>query len=216
MAEGQGLSDYSEQTAAGVPLTELVDWNKVPKVITPKTKSKGGRPTKLQKRAKPTGWFPEETKIEAVALYAALGSCAEVARHMNVSAATLRTWKATEWWELMMRRVHSEQDEKLDSKFTKVVDLAMEEINDRLVNGEYVYNPKTGQTVRVKPKMRDVNQVVITNLDKRQLLRGMPTTRSEKVDASDSLKRLAEEFSKFARAKEVIQSTCTDIEIEGA
>ena len=200
------LSDYSEQVKAGVPQKELTDWEKVPEVIVPTTKIKRGPKTYLQTK-RPNGkdgWYPEEVRIEAVALYAALGNCAEVSRMLQVKPTTIRQWKTTEWWEQMMRRVHMEQDEALDSKFTKIVDTCMDEINDRLKDGEYVYNTKTGATVRVKPKMRDVAMVAVSNLEKRQLLRGQPTSRSEKVDVNDSLQRLANEFSRFATAKEVV------------
>ena len=205
-----GLRSYEGQEH--LPAKEKTDWSLVPATIKPKTKAKPGKKRRITNGAK-NGWAPEEQRVEAVALYAAIGNAAEVARIMNINAATLRTWKTTEWWELMMRRVHLEADEQLDSKFTKIVDKAMEEINDRLENGEHVYNPRTGEIVRVKPKMRDVAMVAATNLDKRQLLRGQPTSRSERVDVSDSLLRLANEFAKFTTSKDVTPQPINIVDI---
>lgn len=208
------LSNYSEQVASGTPRHELTDWDKVPEVITPKTQAKRGPKTRITKKLTSKGgkdFYPEEVRIEAVSLYAALGNVAEVARIMNLNAATIRSWKTMEWWELMMRRVHNEADEKLDAKFTKIVDKAIDEINDRLENGEYIYNHKTKETVRVKPKMRDVAMVAVTNLEKRQLLRGQPTSRSEKVDIGDSLLRLANEFAAFTRSKDVTPAVKAEV-----
>jgi len=198
------LADYSQQIAEGVKVKDLTDWTRVPEVIKPHIHKRAGRNTALQAKKNKKGWYPEETRIEAVALYATFGNVAEVARILGMQATTIRQWKMSEWWHEMMNRVHDEKDEELDTKFTKTIDLAMDEINDRLVNGEYVHNPKTGITVRVKPKMRDVAMVAVSNLEKRQLLRGQPTSRSEKVDVNDSLQRLANEFSRFATAKEVV------------
>jgi len=199
------LSDYSEQIKEGVPLGELCDWSKVPEVIKPQIKKKSGAKTCMAKRKSKNGFFPEENRIEAVALYAAIGNTAEVSRIMGISAATLRTWKQTEWWHEMMNRVHDEKDEELDSKFSKTIDLALDEINDRLVNGEYVHNPKTGEILRIKPKMRDVAYVTSTHIDKRQLLRGKPTSRTEKVSQDGRLEKLAAEFARFVGSKTIEQ-----------
>ena len=203
MSDGVKLSNYSDQK--DVPHNEKTDWSKVPEVILPRTKRRPGRKPGFTNKngVYRNGIAPEEMRIEAVALFAAIGNVAEVARIMDMNAATLRSWKTTEWWELMMRRVHNEKDEELDTKFTKIVDKAIDEINDRLENGEFIYNARTGETVRVKPKMRDVAMVAATNLDKRQLLRGQPTSRTEKIDVKDSLTRLANEFAKFTQARDV-------------
>jgi len=207
------LSDYSDQ--AHLPMNEKTDWSKVPEVIKPQRKAKPGPKSSMVARKNKHGFYPEEVRIEAVALYAAIGNAAEVARILGVQSTLIRQWKTLEWWDVMMRRVHLEKDEELDSKFTKIVDKAVDEINDRLENGEFVYNARTGETVRVKPKMRDVAMVAATNLEKRQLLRGQPTSRSEKIDVSDSLKRLATEFAKFSKAKDITpESEIIDAECE--
>ena len=206
------LADYSQQIAEGVPVKELTDWTRVPEVIKPQLHKRAGKPTALQAKKNKKGWYPEETRIEAVALYATFGNVAEVARILGMQATTIRQWKMSEWWHEMMNRVHDEKDEELDTKFTKTIDLAMDEINDRLVNGEYVHNPKTGITVRVKPKMRDIAFVSSTHIDKRQLLRGKPTSRTEKVSQDDRLGKLAKEFAKFVGAVEVEQEAEVVIE----
>ena len=200
-----GLSDFSAQIADGVKVKDLTDWSVVPEVIKPQVKKKSGPKTTLQAKKNHKGWYPEETRIEAVALFATFGNVAEVARIMNMKATTIRQWKMSEWWHEMLSRVHDEKDEELDSKFTKTIDKAIDEINDRLVNGEYVHNPKTGITVRVKPKMRDIAYVTSTHIDKRQLLRGKPTSRTEKVSSDERLSKLAKEFAKFVGSTDITE-----------
>lgn len=201
------LSDYSEQIKAGVPKEELIDWSKVPEVIKPQKHKTRGVKTRARTRKNKNGWHPEELKIEAVALYAALGNIAEVSRVLDVNAATLRAWKQTEWWNEMLNRVHDEKDEELDSKFSKTIDKAMDEINDRLENGDFVLNAKTGQVSRVKPKMRDIAYVTSMQIDKRQLLRGRPTSRTEKVSSDERLNKLAKEFARFVGSKDITEET---------
>jgi len=50
-------------------------------------------------------------------------------------------------------------------------------------------------------------------IDKRQLLRGEPTSRVQKVSENEKLVRLAEQFKNFVKAKEVV-SVAESIEEE--
>ena len=83
----------------------------------------------------------------------------------------------------------------------------MDEIQDRLQNGEAILDRKTGEVKRKPVSMRDANIVANTMTDKRQLLRGKPTSRSEKLTVDDRLSKLAEEFKRFAAAKDVTEES---------
>ena len=103
----------------------------------------------------------------------------------------------------MLEKIHAEIDKDTVSKFTDIVDTALEAIQDRLVNGDHIYDKRTGEIHRKAVSMRDATVVAATIVDKRQLLRGKPTSRSEKVSVDARLGKLAEEFARFAAAKEI-------------
>ena len=149
-------------------------------------------------------WWPEEKKIEVAALYASgVVNSTDLERLTGVPGTAIRTWKQTDWWPELLERIHSEVDNDIVSKFTNIVDKSLETIQDRLINGDYYYNKKSGEIHRRPVSMRDANIVATSMVDKRQLLRGKATSRSESGSVDARLLKLAEEFKKFAAAKEI-------------
>jgi hypothetical protein len=148
-------------------------------------------------------FYPDEVKEQVVATFALIGNCRRVSELTDVNESTIRRWKTEPWWAEMMAKVRVEADEELDGKFNTIIEKAMININDRLENGDYVYNIKTGEVVRKGVSAKESAQVAVMMLDKRQLLRGQPTSRSEKVSVGDRLDSLAKEFKKFASSRTI-------------
>ena len=150
------------------------------------------------------GWWPEEKKVEVASLYAAgVVSSEDLARLTGVPNSRIRDWRLQEWWPEMLEKIHASIDTDIVSKYTGLVDKALDVIQDRLINGDHVYDKRTGEIHRKAVSMRDANTVAATVVDKRQLLRGKPTSRSEKVSVDARLGKLAEEFARFTAAKEI-------------
>ena len=161
--------------------------------------------TRLQKRQ---GWFPEDKKTEVVALYVSgVTRVADLERLTHVPASTIQAWRNQDWWLEVSEKIHTTIDQDLVSKQTEIVESALEQIQDRLENGDAVVNKRTGEVTRKPVSMRDATIVANTMTDKRQLLRGKPTSRSEKLTVDDRLSKLAEEFKRFASAKDVTEES---------
>ena len=154
--------------------------------------------------------YTEKEKINACCVFAVSGNSRRTAEITKVPEATIRAWKQTIWWQEITVRIYEEQDEGLSSKLTSLVDKAVEAINDRLEHGDYLYNPKKDKLVRKPIGARDLATITIMAVDKRQLLRGEPTSRVEKVSVDERMKDLAMQFKKFALSKEIIQDTSID------
>lgn len=157
------------------------------------------------------GWYSDALKMKVACTYALTGNSRRTSEMTKVPEGTIRAWKSTEWWHEIMSRIREEQNEELDAKLTKLVDKALDAVNDRLENGDYVYNAKTGSLSRKPVSMKDLAIVTAITVDKRQLLRGEPTSRVEKVSENEKLSRLQQEFRKFSEAKEI---TSQAVEIE--
>lgn len=183
-----------------------------PKVIKPRR----GRPTTEQSRRRHAsknrtegkatgkiGWYSDKTKMDVACTFAVVGNSRRVSELTGVNEATIRTWKTTQWWNEIQARIIKEQDEELDTKLTKLVDKAVAEVNDRLEHGDYVYNAKEDKLVRKPVGAKDLAVVTAITIDKRQLMRGQPTSRVEKVSQDEQLKLLAAEFRKMAIAKDI-------------
>ena len=169
------------------------------------------------------GWYPPEKRIQiATAFVAGMTNASDLERLSGVSASAIRNWKQKDWWRDLIERVRHEQDEAMDPKFTKIVDKTLDVIADRLESGDYKMD-RHGELHRVPVSLRDAVHASEKIIDKRNLLRGKPTSRVERLSEKEQLNKLAAEFRKFAGAKqiegEVIASdsgtTDTAVTVEG-
>lgn len=147
--------------------------------------------------------FSDAKKMEVACCYAVTGNSRRAAEITKVPEGTIRSWKSQDWWLEIQSRIVREQDEELDVKLTKLVDKAVDQVNDRLDNGDYVYNPKNDKIIRKPVNAKDLAIVTAITVDKRQLLRGQPTSRVEKVSTDERLKKLANQFKQFTLARDI-------------
>lgn len=194
----------------GVDVSKLPNHINADKIYT--NIKKGSRPIIAEKKLRASGkhnLLPMNRKIEVVALYVLLGNASEVERLTKVPRETINSWRKMDWWHEVMMRIRADKNDELDSKFTKIIDKAVSTIEDRIDNGDYIYTPKDGKIQRKPVNLKDVTQVTSMVLDKRQLLRGEPTSISGKINTDERLKTLQEEFRKFSKAR-----TLTKDEVE--
>lgn len=136
--------------------------------------------------------YPSSTKIEKLT---------------GVPSRTIRKWRQkAPWWKELTRQIRKHKQEELDAQLTSVVMKASGDLLDRLEKGDQVLD-KTGDLVTVPLKAMDVAKVLGIAYDKRALLRGDPTARTEKISTSEVLKELKTTFEAMAGKKppEVIE-----------
>lgn len=156
--------------------------------------------------------WSDKKKYEVAAVYAKTGNQDLTSKITGVPEPTLVTWRKKDWFKTMLAEIRLQEEVKLDSKMTKVIDTAMEAIEDRLINGDYILDSKTGAVVRIPPKMKDTAQVLDKVYNKRQLIRKEPTNITENVTKiEDQLKKLADQFEIMVRGR-----TPQELEIEDA
>lgn len=85
---------------------------------------------------------------------------------------------------------------------SKVIDKALDLIMERIDQGDYQYDQKTGKIVKIPLKVRDLERVASGLFDKRQLIRKQPTSiKTSDLNQADRLLKLAEQFAIFAGQK---------------
>jgi hypothetical protein len=172
-----------------------------------------GRPVKA-KHHNPE-WFPQQTKIDACTLYCVYGDFDKVSELTKVPSTTLRSWHQEPWWVEIQKQVYVEQNENLSSRISIVLDKSIEEISDRLENGDYFFDRKAG-TLRRKPVDTKTLALLFDNLaTKRQLVRGEPTSISAKIGVEDRLAQLADSFEKFAKSRLIEDGVVIQEAIDG-
>lgn len=148
-------------------------------------------------------YFNLEQKTDACALYCVYGDIDQVSEMTGIDPKFLRQWKDEPWWTEIQKKVFVEQNEKLASRISGVLDKSLEHLVDRLDNGDYLWDVRKSKLVR-KPVDTKVLSNLFNNLvTRRQLIRGEPTSITSQVAVDDRLKLLAQQFEKFSNAKEI-------------
>lgn len=159
------------------------------------------------KKTKPgSGHWAESKKIEALTFWMANGSVTETARQCNIPYETVKSWKESDWWKDRVKQIQNEDYDKLDTKLTKAIDKALDNLMDRIEHGESMYDPKTGKVRKMPAKLRDLNVAFNTIMDKRQLIRKQPTKIVEQQSTAAQLQNLANQFAAFVSGKKPTES----------
>lgn len=146
-------------------------------------------------------WWSDAKRIETVTTWLALGKIPLVSACVKVPEGTIRQWRTQPWWKEMEISIQTETDQELDAKLAKRIDRALDVVLDRLDNGDFMYDPKTGEFLRKPVNMKDTHKVMVDMLDKRLLLRKQPKEQQNQEAVADILKNLAKEFEAMARTK---------------
>jgi len=148
-------------------------------------------------------YFNLEQKTDACALYCVYGDVDQVSEMTGIDPKFLRQWRDEPWWSEIQKKVFIEQNEKLASRISGVLDRSLDHLVDRLDNGDYLWDVRKSKLVR-KPVDTKVLSNLFNNLiTRRQLIRGEPTSITTQVAVDDRLRLLAAQFQKFALAKEI-------------
>ena len=151
------------------------------------------------KKTKPHegGQWSDTKRREAVCLWVGGMQPTPISHQLNIPLNTINKWKQQEWWAEMVTELRSDDKQVLDAKLTKILDKSLETIMDRLENGEYIYDQKTGKIKQTPVKMRDATVAFNTIMDKRQLIRKEPTKITEQSSSAAQLQNLAQQFAAF-------------------
>lgn len=151
------------------------------------------------KRANTRKKWPMAKRVEVVSQYLALGNMSLVADLTGVDHHLIRKWKMAPWWKEMEDQIRSTETQQTDRKLTTIIDKSLDAVLDRVENGEFFYDSKSGTVKRRPASLRDVTRVSTDMLTKRDLLRGNQTERKEvaQLSVAEQLKNLAMEFAKW-------------------
>lgn len=148
------------------------------------------------------GYWPDEKKLQIVTLFASgVTANMDLSRLTKVPESTIRTFKHSEWWPEMLEQVYAVMDQETESKQTKIVNTTLDALQDRLQDGDYVLSKK-GEIHRKPINGKDLSQIHSVMIDKRQLLR-QRQTKKDTTSTESRLEKLASDFKKFIRAKDI-------------
>lgn len=145
--------------------------------------------------------WSDKQKMEAVQSYLLLGNLALTARILGIPEVTLRYWKNTSWWQDVVQEIRSQEKVELSAKLKKIVNASLAVVEDRLLNGDYQFDQKSGQAVRKPVNMKDAHKVAVDLQDRQQILEKLDKPEVTDAKIEDKLLTLAEKFAEMATRK---------------
>lgn len=149
---------------------------------------------------KPGYKFPVEKRIEVVTKWLALGNMRLVSELTGVSYQLCRMWKGEKWWDELVEEVKASKTRQLDSKLSKIIDKSLDQISDRLENGDVIFNQKTGTIERKEVSLKDATKVATDLLTRQAVIQKQENehvVQRDEKSVKDTLAMLALEFAKF-------------------
>lgn len=145
--------------------------------------------------------WSDKQKVEAVQSWLLLGNLALTSRILGIPEITLRVWKTTEWWKNTVEDIKLQENMQMSARLKKIVDASLMAVEDRITNGDLMYDQKSGEMVRKQVNLRDAHKVAVDLMDKRSLLDKAAAPQQEEQQDEDRLLKLAEKFADFVNKK---------------
>ncbi len=149
--------------------------------------------------AKNAVWKPEK-KIEAVTTYLALGSLKQTAAVTGVSHSLIKQWHGQAWWRDLENEIVASRRVASANKLSKIVDKSLDVIDDRLDNGDFAYNSKSGEVYRKPVTLRDATTAANALMQRAAIIEKM-NKDEQVVEATQTIQEqlvsLAAEFAKM-------------------
>lgn len=158
-------------------------------------------------RATTNRHWSDSQKIEAVTTYLSLGNLVLTSSVLKIPEMTMREWKRTTWWKEIEDDLKVQEELQLSSRLKRIIESTLSATEDRIKNGDFIYDNRSGSLVRKPVNLRDVHKVTMDMVDKRDKILNKQVTAVpiEQIDAK--LAKLAEKFAEIAGTKKPIEVT---------
>lgn len=155
------------------------------------------------------GNWTYDTKITVAQVLDNCGNLRVTSEVTDVPVDTIRLWQKSEGWDGVVKEMRRLKRMELNTRLSGIVSSALEKIEDRLANGDFVLNQKTGEVVRKPISLKDANQVAKDLLGQQIQMEKLDQHEVEvHTSTQDLLKNIASEFAKFNRR---LKQGATDI-----
>lgn len=150
------------------------------------------------------GTISNEKRYEIAKTLMATGNNRLTAELHGINQSTLAGWKSKDWWKELWAEIQAEKRLELNSKLGSLADLTIDILRDRLENGDFVLNNKTGEIVRKPVGVRDANVAMNNLLTHVRKTDELDQKADQVAGTDDILKQLAREFGNFAKKKQQV------------
>lgn len=165
---------------------------------------------KRRKKDSVKKWYSDEQKLEAVKCWLVTGNLAQTAAALAIPLPTLKTWKYSNWWKDLVSEIKTEKSLQLSNKLRKIAEKALDATEDRVDNGDYVYDQKLGKLVRKPLNAAVVHTIAKDLFTQADSVESRPEQIQAEQKTQDVLQKLQETFENFVK-KDKKAITVTDV-----
>lgn len=151
--------------------------------------------------------WSDSQKLEAVTTFLSLGNLAQTSRLLGIPEMTLRTWKQKDWWKEIEVDLKTQDTLVLSARLKRIIESTLAVTEDRLVNGDFIYDNRTGSMVRKPVSMKDAHKVTMDMIQRRDIIDNKQPTEVSIEQIDDKLAKLAQKFEEIASGKKTIEVT---------
>lgn len=144
--------------------------------------------------------YEDEVKERAVQVFLITGSATKTSQICKVPYRTLMEWKKSNWWEDKFEEARIRYRKQLDGKFNAMFGYIVKELEQRLRKGDEVIL-KDGTKVYRKLSGSELSSIAERLWKILALLRGEPTSRTEKVTITEYLDNLQDDLKRRTQEK---------------
>lgn len=147
--------------------------------------------------------WSDTQKLEAVQMYLMTGSIRVTCAALKIPEQTLKNWRATEWWKELQTELKTQDDLQLSARMQKIVNRSLDQLEDRLENGEYMFDKYTGEVKRKPINALTALKITTDMMTRRDavLERTFSGNSITEDKVAKTLENLAESFARIARGQ---------------
>lgn len=158
--------------------------------------------------------WPIEKKIEAVTTHLALGNLRHVAAVTGVSLGLIKQWRIQPWWKEVEAEIVASRRIQSANKLSKIVDKSLDVIDDRLENGDFLYNSKSGELLRKPVTLRDATTAANALMQRAAIIEKL-NKDEQVVEATQTIQeQLVSLAAEFAKMNKRDNSRATTVEFK--
>lgn len=137
--------------------------------------------------------FSLEQREQAVAAYVASGTLAGAEEATGIPADTIGSWRRRNpaWWQDVENQLRELYEDKRRAKLERIIVAGLDQVEDRVVNGECVADDKGGFTKRKPMASKDLILATGLMIDKLRISLGQATSISGRASESSGDKLAA-------------------------
>lgn len=151
--------------------------------------------------------WSDSQKLECVTTYLSLGNLALTSRLLKIPEMTIRMWKQKDWWKEIEAELRQQETLELNVRLKKIIESTLATTEDRLANGDFIYDNRLGQMVRKPVSMKDAHKVTLDLMNRRDVLENKQPRDVSLEQIDDKLAKLAQKFEEIASGRKPIEVT---------